>query len=326
MTGISKAGVPFFPVLAVVLAISWPCFPGPASPPGGGATGAGKPAPSGSVAQSGVLVPRDVYVGDEAEFTFETVLPEGLLDSDSVVSVSPSGLNQDDPGGSGVTVHSITVREKDGRAVVSIRFIPWVSGLVSLPSFRVGGHEIICPPVTIASLLDPSGQTALQPPRFPMLVPGTTYLLYGIVLAVLASLIVVILVVQRVRQYLGPDTAMRRSARRVRLLFRKLAWLERKVGKLATPDWYALFSLALRRYLGLYAAGSESAFLAATWRELQDILGDGDAPPLPLAGLCESIDRVRFSGQPCNDRRKDDLEAARELCRVLEGRVTDAVL
>lgn len=317
MTRFPGKGLRRVPILLIVLAFSAPLFGGPSVPADEGASGA---------VQSGILVPRDVYVGDEAEFTFEVGIPNGLLEKDAVLSVTPAAISQDSAGASEVTVLSVIIREKDGRALVAVRFIPWVSGIVRLPPVTAGGYEIECPPLAVASLLDPAGRTALQPPRYPMLVPGTTYMLYGIILAVLVFLLAAILIARRVARYIGTGRAARTSSRRERLLLRRLAWLERRIERLPPAEWYARFSLELRRYLGLYSAGSETSLLSATGVELQESLGDAVAEPLRLAELFEGIDRVRFSGQPCVERRKADLGAARELCRSLEGRLTDAVL
>ncbi len=319
MTGIPVKGVRFIPILAFALCVAVPCHSGPSVPPDDAESGV-------DAVQSGVLVPRDVYVGDEAEFTFEAVIPAGVLEKGATLSVTPTGMNQDSSRQGDVTVLSAMVREKDGRALVVVRFIPWISGIVGLPPVIVGGHEIPCPPLSVASLLDPAGQTALQPPRYPMLVPGTTYLLYGIILAILFFLLLAFFVVRRVGRYLGSDFAAHASSRRSRLLFRRLAWLERRIARIPPGEWYARFSLELRRYLGLYTAGSESSFLSATGRELQGMLGDVESAPVPLADFFDGIDRARFSGQPYAERRKADLDAARELCRSLEGRLTDAVL
>lgn len=295
--------------------------------------------PSGTPAPGVTLVPRDVYVGDTAELTFEVTLTRSALAAGETLEINTDLLSPSRD----VTVLSATVTARSGRAEVRVRFVPWVSGPLELPSLPVGEETVSPPSPVIASLIrDPA--TGLEGPRSPILVPGTSWILYGFLAGALAFLLLVAFCFSRFRRYAFSGPSSRNSARRKRAFLRDLSALSRRTGKLSQDVWYALFSASLRRYLGLYAFGNGRASLSCTGRELAEITerrraeeigeiadaDETDAIPGAVAAedasragdivraLFEAADRVRFSGHECEDARARDVELARALCRVLE--------
>ncbi len=294
------------------------------------ATGpAGTKAPAGTLVPGGTLVPRDVYVGDAAEFSFEVTLTEQALDVDETIEIDPDLLSPSRD----VTVSRVTVTGRDGRAEVRIRFVPWVSGVLALPGIPVRKETVTPPSPVIATLVrDPA--TGLQDARSPLLVPGTSWILYGFLACAIALLLAASFVVSRIRRYAASDPATRNSARRRREFLRDLSALSRRTGKLAQVEWYALFSACLRRYLGLYAFSNARVSRALTGSELSEIVerrseradeanktdGKDEAKRAGamVRALFDGADRVRFSGRECGDGRSRDVGLARELCRILE--------
>ncbi len=214
----------------------------------------------------GTLVPRDVYVGDAAVLTFEVTLTGKALGDGNSLEIDTGLLAPSRD----VTVRQVTVTGRAGKAEVRILFVPWVSGPLRLPAIPVGKETVSPPAPVIASLLrDPA--TGLQDPRSPVLVPGTTWILYGFLACAIAFLLLASFLLSRLRRYAAADPSARNAARRKREFLRDLAALSRRTVKLSQVEWYALFSATLRRYVGLYALSNARTARALTGSELSAI-------------------------------------------------------
>jgi len=267
---------------------------------------------------SGVLMPREVYVGDTAEFTFDTGALNAVLSPGFEEYVDPEDISVT----SDATVESILVVRGAAASSITVRFVPWTTGLLDLPPFRVKKARVVPPPVRISSLAERTGATALEPPRSPLLVPGTTLILYALIAAALVFLITFLVTAIRLRRYLSVNRGKFRSGRRVRLAMRELKYLERKMDKASFAEWYALYAQTLRRYLGAFSGEGPSGLLCATASEIAESLrvlapGFADAANRVESRL-SSIDLIRFSGRPHGDSRTSDIAEARILIDCLE--------
>lgn len=122
----------------------------------------------------GILIPQKIFVGDPAEFIFPVssiedfnseILKNGNFNIEKIVqneSMTVTGIQ-------------IKIQEKE---YISIFFIPWETGNISFPSLKEAGISSPLPYVNVSSILEMSGSEILQPPRSPIIIPGTTYLIY----------------------------------------------------------------------------------------------------------------------------------------------------
>jgi len=282
-------------------------------------------------AETGILVPREVFVADEAEFSFVTTAFEAAAVTGTVLSVPAADL----PVSADLTVKSIRVTVTATGAQVSIRFVPWISGLLQLPSFTLSNVKVAPPPVRIGSLVDKTGRSVLESSRSPLLVPGTTYILYGLIAAFLAICGIVFAIAIRLRKHLVFLLGKNHAGRRTALANRQLRALERQIKKTGAGEWYRLFSSVLRTYFGyLCAAGpaGSSRFEAATAREIVCTLGEsfGNGRGMPVdrvRDFLHHVDTVRFGGNPAGDaaNRYDDIVEARALVAQLEAAAAQTV-
>lgn len=312
---------------------------------------------------SGVLVPREVFVGDTAEFSFGLGSIAALGLSDSIDSGDSVGEGndlsrdfiavpaEDIPESSDATVESIVVSRVGDVATVTIRFVPWVSGVLELPQFAIHGTRVTPPTVRIASAVEKTGRTSLEPARPPLLVPGTMWLLYAMIACALAGVAVCAFAIVHLARYALTDPLSRHARSRFRLFSRELKILERRVGRIGFSPWYAALSFALRRYLGAFCAGNAESFLPLTGSEIAESVRDradalmhaicrvqGDemangaefshrdpslgmgATPITdrVRALFAAMDMIRFSGSDPQDQRIEDIARARALASDLE--------
>ena len=280
-------------------------------------------------AETGILMPREVFVGDTAEFTFETGVFSSVIENNSETTIPVSDVESSPD----VTVQSVLVRRINAGVSVTVRFVPWTPGLVQLPAFKLKKIRLVPPAVKISSLVEKTGQTALAPPRSPLLVPGTTWLLYALVAAFIAAFAVFAFTVVKLRKYIVLNPGKRLAGRRMRLLKKELRVLERRMEKLPMAEWFALYAVCLRRYLGSLCCGNSVLLLSATASEsaaeIRRAFGSLARSPsaAELAELVHTVlaevDTIRFSGRAFGDARAEYLSRAKELADLLEDAALD---
>jgi hypothetical protein len=260
---------------------------------------------AGAIDAEGFLVPREVYVGDTAELSFESSAFASSLESGTLYSVPPGDIDES----SDVSVKSVLVAQNGSTASVTVRFVPWVAGMLRLPSFHVGKITVAPPSVMIPSLLEKTGKTSLEPARSPLLVPGTTWMLYGTILAAIALIAGGVIAVAKLAAWFLRTPGKRLAGRRVALFLRELRALEKKKEKIPGELWLAGFSLTLRRYLGAFCAHDLDAFLSLTGSEISLVFASSDAGDSSpnVAVLLSSIDRIRFGGAVFSPSLADEL-------------------
>ena len=267
-----------------------------------------------------VLIPRDVYVGDIAELSFTLDIGKTDAFPDGTLVLSGESL----PASEEVSIKQVTVTRRESGAEVRIIFVPWVTGRVSFPTIPVHESLVRPPDVTIVSILDRSGSMALEPARSPLLIPGTTWMLYGGILAGLLLVVGSWYGFVSVRRWLLMNPDRRIAAKRTRFFARELRLLAKKMKTAGFEWWYAQLSSALKRYLLLYYTGSDTGFLSLTGTELAGFADSGASGEM-IRNLFTVIYCVRFSGSEEGVSRSGLLESAGNLSRILEERTDDVV-
>jgi len=267
--------------------------------------------PVPAFADGGLLVPREVYVGDTAEFSFTATAFNSALEDGSVFVIPPA----DFPVTADLDIESIVIARRGDTSSITVRFVPWTAGIIKLPSITLKKIAVSPPPFRISSIVEKTGRKALEPPRSPLLVPGTTLLLYVFIALVIAAVAALVFAGVKIRRFLSGLSSGWASGRRIRILTRELAALSRSTGKKEMLVWYGEFSAAVRRYLGDLAEGKPLAFFPLTVTELLSSIVDA---PDSLGELLFRVDAIRFSGHPFEDRRAGDIQLMRDLSAAFE--------
>ena len=269
-------------------------------------------------ASPGILMPQEVFVGDTAEFSFGTASLNSILADGTLFTVPPEGL----PASNDLTVQSVVVFRSGNSETVTIRFVPWISGVLQIPSFEIKKIRITPPPVRIASLVEKTGKNTLESARSPLLIPGTTWILYAVIAAAIAAVALGFYACLRFYRYFIQAPGKRLAGKRVRLFLREMKILEREIRRQGIPVWYASFASSLRRCLGAFCSGNLESFMALTGPEIvfcvSEKLGGRNELVDRVAKLFSSMDHVRFSGTDEGDMRSGDLVIAQNL--VIDSR------
>ncbi len=262
------------------------------------------------------LVPREVYIGDQAVLSFPSASLGRVLAPGERAELAPSELPE--PTASATVLSVILTRgtEPEDEAIARIAFIPWNVGQVNLPPFSWKSVTVSPPAVTIASIVERTGTISLEPPRPPLLVPGTTWLLYALAFVSVVTGISLWLAIRKILALSSGNKDARLASRRIRFIRGELSRLERRIRKIDSQAWYAELSSAVRRYLALLGGASERRLDALTPSEAETFLRETFASAeIPRDGRLwlETFDRIRFSGEPAEDSRRDHIAALRDL-------------
>ena len=155
-----------------------------------------------TIAAQQILVPKKVYIGDTAElrctfnngskllkdFTTNGTTELSLVSQSDFTSTDEYNIKSVTLSPAGVDFYQLTVT-----------FIPWKTGTIQLPPLEVEGTDITIDfqPVQIVSLISTEGTnaTTLRDTAAPLLLPGTTYKLYGSITVLIIILIAAIRII-----------------------------------------------------------------------------------------------------------------------------------
>lgn len=148
-----------------------------------------------------ILVPKKVYIGDTAELrcTFNIIHP-ALREKVSTGTIQiPVENFVTQPDTNDCDIKSIHLMQAgvDHYQVV-ITFVPWTTGNLQLPPLSIEDVSLILQPVQIVSISEQNNATVLKEPMSPLLLPGTTYKIYGALVALIILIFILIqLIVKR---------------------------------------------------------------------------------------------------------------------------------
>lgn len=225
---------------------------------------------------SSVLIPKEIYVGDTAEFrcnlkTQLLLLPDGVEKETIEPDFSTESSN--------CSVIRLELNKSSGGYDLSVFFIPWITGNVNLPEIDLrlfpSVEEIVpenvsmnlkLPHVMVGSLATKLQETDLRPPAPPVLVPGTTYVVYAVIalcVVLLIFLVTLCIKFRRVAAFFHNVAWQIRSSRNIRKTQTQLRKLCRK--SCSDTEFAAELEKIIRGYLEKRFA---HPFMAATTSEV----------------------------------------------------------
>lgn len=146
-----------------------------------------------SIKAQQILLPKKVYIGDTAELrcTFNTdslIFKQLTLNGSTEMNseVFTGELNYQDYEVLNLSLAPVGINYYQ----LSINFKAWKTGNITLPPVKIGETEIILDPVSIVSITEQNSISSLRENNTPILLPGTTYKLYGSLILFVILLII----------------------------------------------------------------------------------------------------------------------------------------
>ena len=281
----------------------------------------------------GALVPPEIFVGDEAVFTYieENISPHELFGhletgqtARAAIEVPRELLPADSSDISVKKARLIPLQGRDDAALCEITFVPWKAGEIVIPDFAFSAdssRRSRAVKVAVSSLAARYGATALMANRSPLLPPGAIYLLYALVLCIAAACFFAVFAVKRL---IARGKAPRRiPVKKIRREFaRRLKAQARRIGK-DQAAWHAEFSAVARLFF--YRMTGERKYLAADARDIARFLeaaqsssNEAEAAAKRLVAILAEIERIRFSGESATEDSRVERERESGYINALE--------
>lgn len=286
-----------------------------------------------SVEGSVLLVPTDVYVGDTAEirFTFSSASLFGVFET----SIKETGTEFIDRAWSNNTeledfdLLSAALLKVDStksiqaeqygieKYVIVLEIVPWVTGSLDVPTFNVltaFGLEdafasssktlVTIPPVTISSIVQKMQIKSLQPPTAPVIIPGTTWIVYLLILLSVILIFLTFLLIMRFKhvqkwwQQIGYRIFLSRNYYKT---IKTLTLLEKKSSDIGIKAFASGVTNEIRRYMqtrfGVHFMAVETRKLCAIFTEVTGATVSEKATQSieVLQSVCIRLDYIKFS-------------------------------
>lgn len=253
------------------------------------------------------VIPRDVFIGDEMEIRYAFHATEDLLPSETEV------LSLQVPDTEDISVLEVSLVKESDSYVLTARCIAWRTGKVTLPSIDLQQfnpeleepYVLNVPPVTILSVIEYTGKKDLRPARAPLVIPGTTWIIYVIIIVcvlLFVALIVILVKFNAVRTRFYAAFASVLIARNFRLLRRRIRRFLKRYLEAETAVFATEFAHFIRGYMSVrfktdFDAVTASEFVSA-FAGAMNYTGSPEAVGATevIADILVRCDYVRFSG------------------------------
>ena len=141
-----------------------------------------------------VLIPKKVYIGDKAEirctFNSNSKLLQAIT-KNGAVNLSTEHFNLSENNDYDIKSISLSTTGVDYYQM-SILFVPWKTGTLEIPDIQLEDIILEIDPVSIVSLTEQGSTSTLKDSAGPLLLPGTTYKLYGLLIFFIVLILAVI--------------------------------------------------------------------------------------------------------------------------------------
>lgn len=276
------------------------------------------------------VIPRDVFIGDEMEIHYAFQADVNLLPSEE----EPLTLSVPDT--DDVTVLEMQLARDFDRYVITARCIGWRTGQVRLPEIDVQQYNpqleepyiINIPPVSILSVVEYTGKKELRPARPPLVIPGTTWIIYVLIILCVLLFVTVIVILLRFRAFKTKFLAVFSSvliARNYRLLKRRLKRFLKRYLDAETGDFARELSHFIRGYMSVRFKTDFDSVTASeftlTFAEAMNHTGSPEAAGATetIADILRRCDYVRFSGDTSETGKLSGEERSTMCSQFLEA-------
>lgn len=136
-----------------------------------------------------ILIPKKVYIGDTAELTinFNSSSEISGWNWTSSLNLKDYDIKDLQISKSGINYYQLV-----------IKFTPWKTGTIDFPDLELITASVtdslilVTDPIQIVSLVEQNQITGIQGAKNPMLIPGTTYKIYGFLITTVLLLLILI--------------------------------------------------------------------------------------------------------------------------------------
>lgn len=309
-----------------------------------------------------ILLPKKVYIGDTAElrctFNSNSLYLKNFTATDGVplsINAFEAPIDSQNYNIQKITISSVGVDYYQ----LSITFVPWKTGRIQLPPYNISANfdntnpltsstltdqlEVAFEPVNIVSIVEQNQVTGLSPSAPPMLLPGTTYKLYSVLILFIVLILFFIRSITRREQlafYIRSKKLLWKYKKNRKLALKALDALlkpdSKKVPQKNDKEFAQSIQQILRNYLEVrfdypFSKTVTSSFMNAFHtifggtEDFSSLMTEQkENACLKMTSLFTRTDFIRYSNLPelSSAEREDIINEAEEAILELEGEAT----
>lgn len=256
------------------------------------------------------VLPKDVYIGDIIEIRYSFTTNINLTDNLTVDIQLPENPDYD--------ILSMKLIGNDGSYQFVISCIPWKVGALDLPKIDLSKYSqslttsfaIDIPSITVQSIVKKTGTNEIRPVASPLLIPGTTWLIYIFLFLIIIflSLTVYLLIhTKKVISFWNNYIQNRISKKNLKKTVKQIKKLNKKSAKYDDSNFAKQLSIITRQFLSTrFKHNFNSVVSSKIWYEINNIFQDTlpdfiEDKVFVVSSVLERCDYIRFSGDKEED-------------------------
>lgn len=134
------------------------------------------------------ILPQEIYVGDKVLLNYSFYSNITMVKDSSKKSLNLTDImdKMNEECRNDFTITNLLLDTNGSDWSISVVFIPWKTGEIIFPPVDlkdIAGKDfsVQIPSICVNSILEKTGETSLQNSKSPILIPGTSYLIYGFI-------------------------------------------------------------------------------------------------------------------------------------------------
>ena len=274
------------------------------------------------------VLPKDVYIGDLIEIRYSFTTNINLTDDLRLEINLPESPDYQ--------INAATLSGTNGNYTLQISCIPWKIGSIDIPKINLAEYSdtittsfaIDIPSITVLSIVERTEKKDIRPIIAPQLIPGTTWVIYIGIIAILLllGLFVYFLLHAKTITSKYRDFSINWVAKRnLRKTTKQLKKLNKKAVKYADKDFAKALSQISRQFLTTrFSKNFNSVSSSKIYQEINEVFCD----LLPneiidkieiISNILSRCDYVRFSGEETDTAKLSLTERSEHTFSLIEA-------
>lgn len=174
-----------------------------------------------------ILIPKTIFVGERVQLQYVFENPDLSLSNDGNFSFETAKILFS-PYEKFLTLEDASLTHNGDAHTLYLTFYVWEEGVFEFSPFSIGPAEIFLEPLEVKSVVEETGADGVRPFMSPLLLPGTTWMIYLGAVFALVFLIGVVIVLKKINainlflEKLAVTFFYKRNARKTIKLLKKL--------------------------------------------------------------------------------------------------------
>lgn len=252
------------------------------------------------------VLPKDVFIGDKIEIRYSFTTTIKLLDTEQKLEIPPF---EDE----NFTIQSIELTRTNSFYELIVFCVPWKSGEIKIPAINLSDYSadlstdfiVKIPPIEVKSIVENMQKTQLQSIIGPLVIPGTTWIIYLLLFLALCLIVALFVFLANLQKFVFSFKRFLVSFKQkmnYRKTVKKLKTLNKNAAKYENKEFANELSVIIHSFLTTRFSTNFYATTSTQIPQKMNEMFEGLLPPEiveqidSLSVILFRLDFIRFSG------------------------------